>query len=175
MKNERVWVQIGVSVFALSLLTVHLKSAVVLDTTALGLVALAALPWFSSVIESAKLGGLEVKFRAVEREQARQRREIDLLRFLIENFVTEWELVHLKRLACGEPFPFKGHEPFKAELRRLINFGLIEELPKTSLDESFYKSGDLHEILAITARGRDYLAKRLSLVDSNSDVETPKG
>jgi hypothetical protein len=51
-----------------------------------------------------------------------------ILRFLLQNFVSEYELMHLKKLASGEPFPFKKSDTFEKELRRLLSLGLIEDV-----------------------------------------------
>jgi hypothetical protein len=136
-----------------------------LEPVALGLAVLAVLPWLSTIIESAKLpGGWEVKFREVEREQARQREDLDaVLRFLLENFVTDHELVHLKKLASGEPFPFKKSDAFEGELRRLLGLRLIERRSGRGIRSLFRVGDDVGSHLLITDRGREYLKHRESL------------
>jgi hypothetical protein len=137
-----------------------------MDLTALGLAALVILPWLSTVVESASLpGGWQVKFREVEREQLRQRSELDALRFLVNNFVSDWELEHLRKLVNGEPFPYHPNESFKNELRRLKDFGLIEEKSGASIDHLFYVGSDARDFVGITQRGRDYLALRTAADD----------
>ena len=64
---------------------------------------------------------MSTQLRAVQDEQVRQRSDLQsILRFLLENFVTEYELTHLRNLGSGEPFPFKRSDTFEAELRRLL-------------------------------------------------------
>jgi hypothetical protein len=138
-----------------------------LDAIALGLVVLAVLPWLSSIIESAKLpGGWEVKFREIEREQSKQRDDLDLvLKFLLENFVSGYELVHLEKLAAGTPFPFVKSGTFEAELRRLLALGLIARKPGKGIRSLFQAADDVNAHLEITPRGREYLQYRHTLVE----------
>ncbi len=155
-----------ISVGALALLGTQLVApSLRLDAVALGLVVLAVLPWLSSIIESAKLpGGWEVKFREVEREQAKQREDLDLvLRFLLENFVSAYELVHLEKLAGGTPFPFSRSDTFEAELRRLLALGLIRRKPGKGIRSLFQAADDVQNHLEITDRGREYLEHRRTL------------
>jgi hypothetical protein len=64
--------------------------------------------------------------RAVQDEQVRQRGDLQtILRFLLENFVSEYEVMQLRKLASGEPFPFTRSDSFESELRRLLSLGLI--------------------------------------------------
>jgi hypothetical protein len=138
-----------------------------LEPVALGLVALAALPWLSSIIESAKVGNVEISFRSLERKQTEQRAELDnILRFLLENFVSKYEIIHLEKLASGEPFPFQWGETFEAELRRLIGLGLIERLPGKGLHGMKREGGDAHNYLRITERGKNYLKYRQGLAEA---------
>jgi hypothetical protein len=117
------------------------------------------------IIESAKLpGGWEVKFRAVEREQMKQRQDLDLvLKFLLENFISAYELVHLEKLGRGTPFPFAWCDSFEAELRRLLAFGLIQRKPGRGIRSLFKASDDVRNHLEITDRGREYLEHRRTL------------
>jgi hypothetical protein len=158
--NSKTALRVLISIGALALLTTQLAvPSLQLGAIALGLVVLAVLPWLSSIIESAKLpGGWEVKFREVEREQAKQREDLDLvLRFLLENFVSSYELVHLEKLANGTPFPFSKSDTFEAELRRLLSLGLIQRKPGKGIRSLFQAADDVQSHLEITARGREYL------------------
>jgi hypothetical protein len=75
------------------------------DTIALGLLSIAVLPWLSSFLQSAELpGGWKFQFDQVKEEQQKQRDDIERLKFLIEGFVSDDELKHLKRLNSNEPF-----------------------------------------------------------------------
>jgi hypothetical protein len=133
-----------------------------IEPVTLGLAALAVLPWLSSIIDSAKLpGGWEVKFRDVQVEQAKQRKDLDdILKFLWENFVTEYELVHLEKVRAGLPFPFNRTDSFEKELRRLLSLGLLERKPDRGMRTLFEAGDDVRNHLQITERGRDYLRRR---------------
>jgi len=97
--------------------------------------------------------------RAVQDEQARQRADIDgILKFLLESFVTEHELGHLKHLASGTPFPFKKASTFESELRRLLSLGLIARRPGRGVRSLFDAGDDVQNHLEITERGRAYVA-----------------
>jgi hypothetical protein len=75
------------------------------DTIALGLLSIAVLPWLSSFLTSAELpGGWKFEFDKVKEEQKKQKDDIDRLKFLIEGFVSDAELMHLRRLDSHEPF-----------------------------------------------------------------------
>ena len=65
-----------VSAAALVLIVVKLvHPAARIDAVVLGLLALAAIPWLSEVIQSAKVGGFSIEFKVdrLERRQDRQR------------------------------------------------------------------------------------------------------
>jgi hypothetical protein len=150
---------------ALGLLAAHFVSPrLQFDAFTLGLAGLAVLPWLSSVLESAKFGQLEVKFREVERKQDEQRKKLDdALAFLARNFVTDDELVHLQKLAARTPFPFNKCAPFEAELRRLLALGLIGRRPGKGMRSLFKDGDDVQHHLEITAQGTAYLEHRRSL------------
>lgn len=143
-----------------------------LEPVALGLVVLAVLPWLSSVIESAKLpGGWEVKFRQVEREQERQGEDLRIYtKFLFDNFLTDHELVDLKKLASDKPFPVEKSASFEAELRRLLGLRLIKRLRRgRGIRSLFHDADDVHNHLGITDRGLEYLRQRENLQVSDRE------
>ena len=98
--------------------------------------------------------------QAVEEEQVRQRKDIEILKFLVQNFVTEYELVHLNKLARDESFPFKQSNTFEAELRRLLAMGLIARRPGRGMRSLFNAGDDVRNHLTITDQGRKYLELR---------------
>jgi hypothetical protein len=109
------------------------------------------------------LGFIETRvthqIRAVQDEQERQRADIDgILRFLIQSFVTEYELIHLNKLGGSQPFSFVHSDTFEAELRRLVSLGLIERKPGHGFRSLFRNNDDVNNHMAITERGRAYLA-----------------
>jgi hypothetical protein len=160
-RNDRI--KLAISLGAVLLLAAHIAfPRVRLEPSALGLAALAVLPWLSSIIDSAKVpGGWEVKFRQVQDEQMKQREDLDgVVRFLFESFVTRDELVHLEKLAAGSPFPFRPSPEFEKELRRLIGLGLIARKPGRGIRSMFEAGDDVRKHLDVTDRGREYLQRR---------------
>src|SRR5229473_1568572 len=117
-----------VTVVALLVLVLHLFSdRTKLDTAGLVLVFIALLPWMASTISRAELpGGWKLEFQAVKTEQQRQAQEIDALKFLVANFLTEPECRHLEGLASDKPY--WAHRDtttayFEMEMRRLRSLG----------------------------------------------------
>lgn len=119
-------------------------------------------------ITRAKLGPLEIErqiegikstLQVQQVEQQKQKSEIDSLRFLIGNFVTEAELKHLEKLAANRPFPFDKAPYFEVELRRLRSLGLIRNFADKSIS-GMPQQGNLQDYFAITDRGREYLELR---------------
>jgi Predicted nucleotide-binding protein containing TIR-like domain len=99
------------------------------------------------------------QIRAVQEEQVRQGSDLQtILRFLLENFISDFELIHLKKLASGEPFPFRKSDTFEKELRRLLSLGLITRHPNKGIRSLFSAGDDVRNHLEITDRGKWYLA-----------------
>jgi hypothetical protein len=95
---------------------------------------------------------------AMENEQERQRADIEgIVHFLLQSFATEYELIHLRKLGDGQPFPFVHSDSFEAELRRLISLGLIERRQGHGFHSLFRDNDDVQKHLQITERGKSYL------------------
>jgi len=110
------------------------------------------------------------KIREVQAEQQRQRTDIDdILRFLIEAYASEHELVHLRKLNRGSPFPFVPRDSFEDELRHLLSLGLIDRRPGSGVRSLFRDADDVGHHFEITDRGRTYL--RYSTDLSRADVD----
>jgi hypothetical protein len=144
------------------------------------LLALAILPWLSPLLQSAELpGGWKLEFRRVETEQIRQRADIDALRFLVSGFVTEDELVHLRKIAIRAPFAFvRGPETtfFLDELRRLRALGLVANHRGKGIRRLEADGGDVNTYFFITNRGREYLKLRDQIdLASGSSAPTALG
>jgi hypothetical protein len=98
------------------------------------------------------------QIRAVQEEQVRQGADLQtVLRFLLQNFVSDYELRHLKKLASGEPFLFKKSDAFEKELRRLLSLDLIARRPNKGIRSLFSAGDDVRNHLEITDRGKWYL------------------
>jgi hypothetical protein len=99
--------------------------------------------------------------RAVESEQARQRREIDSLAFMIAHFLPQFELEILQKLASGEAFPYEMHGGFERELRHLWEVSFITKShPHPFKIGEMPRSGNLRTYFAVTEQGRLYLELR---------------
>jgi hypothetical protein len=159
-----------VSAAALILIVVKLvHPGAHIDAVVLGLLALAAIPWLSDVIQSARVGGFSIEFKVdrLERRQARQRliqeeqgKEIRQLRFLVSNFANAAEIAHLTKLAGGQPFPVikDGSFPyFREELHRLRGLQLIEGRPGKGLRSMESEGGDVKDHFMVTDKGKEFL------------------
>lgn len=136
------------------------------DTMSLGLLVVILLPWLSSFIDMAELPfGWKFKFRELQREQVNQKEQIDSLRFLISYFLTNDELVHLRKLSKGEDFPYERNNRFIEELRRLRDLGLITKSSAVNIGDLPQK-GCLNKYIEITDRGRTYLHLRSETDDA---------
>jgi hypothetical protein len=114
---------------------------------------------------------ISTQIRAVQEEQSRQRVDLHMiLQFLLENFVSGYELTHLKKLGSGQPFPFKRSDTFEKELRRLLDLGLIERLPDRGVRSLFAAGDDVRNHLRITDRGKSYLAYLAEIETGNTDL-----
>lgn len=174
-KRKVLFIQYGVTTVALILLGFHVTypNRFPSDTITIGLLIIAAFPWLIGLIAEAEFpGGWKVKFREVAEEQQRQANEIDWLKFLMKNFVTQYELMHLRKFSSTEPFWYDYNSDtktyFERELRRLLDLNLIERLPKTGIRELLYNRQDIQNIegkelkdvkrfLRITNQGYEYL------------------
>ena len=157
--------KIIISVIALVLVSIRwIRPDIIIDTVTISLLVVALLPWVTVLVESAELpGGWKVKFRELKKVQNEQKSEIDSLKFLVSNFVTEAEFQHLHKLAANQPFPFAfGPETsfFEKELRRLRSFGLIAGHPGKGVRSLMKTGGDVKNHFYITEVGRKYLGLR---------------
>jgi Predicted nucleotide-binding protein containing TIR-like domain len=114
---------------------------------------------------------VSTQIRAVQDEQVRQRSDLQtILRFLLQNFVSEHELIHLRKLQSPEPFHFKKSDTFEAELKRLLSLGLITRRPGRGFRSLFSAGDDVHNHLEITTRGTSYLVHLNDVEKSDMDL-----
>jgi hypothetical protein len=108
--------------------------------------------------------------KEVKEEQARQRDDLqEILLFVLQNFVSEYELVHLKKLGSGKPFPFTPSKAFELELRRLLSIRLIARQPGHGIRTIMSSADDLNNHLVITDRGKSYLKHLRDLESRDAD------
>jgi hypothetical protein len=137
------------------------------DTVALALLVLATLPAIAPHLSLAKLpGGFEFAFREVQRRQRMAETELAELRFIVEGFVTEEELRHLRNIQNNVGYcPAQEHLPtLQNELRRLLALRLIDRR-EGHLGGRNFAIADGHERkigewFRLTPRGVEYLAMR---------------
>jgi hypothetical protein len=97
---------------------------------------------------------VRVKLEEVATKQVIQQADIDKLKFLMSHFLSEWELLHLRKLEEGGPFPYRVEGQFRDELRRLRSLKLIEMQTISGMPQE----GDLRQLARITEEGKQYLA-----------------
>jgi hypothetical protein len=172
--DRHLGLRIALTVVALGLATVAAFEDVIgikVTPAVLGLLAIAALPWLASLLQSAELpGGWKLEFRKLESEQQKQRADLEVLRFLVSGFVTDAELIHLRKLASHVAFPFvRGPETayFLNELRRLRSLGLIENAPGRGVRVLEREGGDVGTHFTVTPRGQEYLRLRAETSDTD--------
>lgn len=166
MKKDAIKVIITVAAVTLFLVD-QLSPRIELNVIALGILLFAVLPWLPSFLHSAELpGGWKFQFEQMKGEQEKQGRDIETLKFLIEGFVTEDELTHLRRLNSQEPFRTRvdgTSKYFESELRRLRSLGLVANPPGKGIRSLFVDDGKEREVkdhFYITDKGREYLRFR---------------
>jgi hypothetical protein len=167
--------KILISTGAVGLIIIHLLwSQIAVDAITLGLLIVAALPWFSSILDSIEFpGGWKVQFKELASQQEQQQAEIDTLKFLVSHFVTDAEFQHLVCLNRPGPFSYKVDETthfFEQELRRLRSLGLIagqEGRGVRSLKNQ--GQGDVKDHFQITEPGKKYLKLRAETEDHDND------
>ena len=135
-----------------------------LDTVALGLIGVGLLPWIARLLESFKFGGLELKF--VKQQVAEQRREVDLLNFIIANIISKFELEHLRKLMEKTAFVIDTRrypEDFQREVTHLRDLGFIDNHPGKSVRAMYEDAGtekSVHDYFYVTEAGKAYLGFR---------------
>src|SRR5262245_33345735 len=110
-KDPATRLRVGLSVVAITVAVAHmLFPRFIPDAITAGLIALCLLPWLAPIIKSVEvtgLGKLELKVDEVREHQTILQEQVDGLRFLVGGFVTEWELLHLTKLALETPFDYQ--------------------------------------------------------------------
>jgi hypothetical protein len=124
--------------------------------------------------------GLQLKWkREIEAEQTRLSREVETLRFVLGHLVPDAEAGHLERLALGDPFPYRRHPAFDAELRHLRSLGFVEPVPGSppEIAQLPAEGPDLRRRYRITTRGIKYLdlKRQAREADAGERAEPPPG
>ena len=132
------------------------------DPITLTLIIVALLPLLMIFIDYGEFFGAKVHFKRIEARQEQQEYQIRTLQFLVENFISRYELEHLNKLNDDkQDFLFKNDwqaEFFRPELSHLRSLGLIESKENKSLREMFdRKEANVKEYFSITPKGQAYL------------------
>jgi hypothetical protein len=138
-----------------------------LDPVGLALVFLAAMPFLAPHLNLAKLpGGFEFAFRQVQRRQNVAEEEIAQLRFIVNGFVTDAELRHLKNIRDNVSYrpDDKDISVLQNELRRLLALGLIDRREINLGVRNFAiadgRERNIGDWFQLEPRGIEYLAMR---------------
>jgi hypothetical protein len=134
-----------------------------IDAVALGLAAIALVPWIADFLSSAKLpGGIEFAFRGVQRRQLLTEQAIAQLRFIVEGFLTQDEYRHLGNIQRNTEYDVKPDAvaTLAGELRRLRALGLIEGRGVGDFAKADGKKRRIGDRFRLTSRGEEYLVMR---------------
>jgi hypothetical protein len=152
----------GVTVTALALLVVHAFVNFAADTTTIILLALAALPWFATMIEELELPGQwRIKFHDLSQRQTHLEDDVEALMFLLAHFLNKRQLDILRHLDQPTPsYPVEinpADQFFRLDFSQLLNLGLIEPIdPNKWLFDNPGRRDAAH-YHRITEQGRRYL------------------
>src|SRR5262249_50613110 len=122
----------GASLFLLLLkgyLQLRLQLSILNDSVSIGLLVVAALPWLSQLISSAKIGGNELVFREIREQRKETDKKLKQMLQLITNLISEDDREILRKLNSPEQFIYT-HVPsekdaMRYKFRRLQTFKLI--------------------------------------------------
>lgn len=131
-----------------------------IDAWTVTLLVIAFLPWLRTIFETIEFpGGGSVKYRKLKAEQERQGDEIRTLQFLIANFLTDAEKMHLRNLRARAPFELRPAMPdaFYDEIRRLRSLGFISQRGEMGVRGLVGRDGDVKDFFEISERGKMYL------------------
>lgn len=176
MKQRETYTRVFISTVTLGTALLHIATPFKLDNISLTLLGIALIPWLATLLIRAELpGGLKLEFQQIQAEQARQAREVDVIKFLIGNFLTAPEQDHLEKISTKEPFLVKANRTsyfFANELRKLRALGFIRQIGEEGVRSLLKEDGKERNVCSffeITERGREYLQLRIdvSVLESN--------
>jgi hypothetical protein len=170
MKKNNFWKSpYLITIIALLLMVTHVigryNEINLLDNIVLGLLIAALIPWLFTILQKAELpGGWVLEFKQIKEEQEEQKSNLKIINeFLIENFLTEFELNHLKKIYYGEEFKImfdQTSHSFEEELRRLRKIKLINNKPNKGIRTLLLNDGKLRDVkdhFYITEKGKQFL------------------
>ncbi len=113
--------------------------------------------------------GLSIQLQRLQSKQDKHQALLkSVVEFLINNFVSEYELKHLERLSDKGPTPFEKTYSFEAELRHLRSMGFIQTTNPGMAIYQLPQAGDLKDYFLVTDAGRSYLEFRKQFLELDS-------
>jgi hypothetical protein len=168
MQTRRL-ISVLVSVVALVALVLHIAEPTwKIDSIAIALLVVAALPWLGEILESIDLpGGGGVKYRrrleSVEVKAADVEGQVAELREIFPLLLPDDLLVHLRNLADAKTQHYYRNDPLIDQLRALRGMRLIEVLPERRAQDrgigSIPAEFDLARWVRLTAAGEKWVAR----------------
>ena len=136
----------------------------------IGVVCLLMRPEFLSRLTHLKVGSVELELEELQRDQQKQRTELDDVRFALTMLLQGNELRHLKALESGKTQGYIGNHDLRTALRRLRTLGLVQNHGESKIGDLKDNSKlDLGAIVELTVRGRRYL-QRVGESETESDT-----
>ena len=137
-----------------------------IDSIAVALLVVAAIPWLGEIFESIDLpGGTGIKYR-LEKVEGRAEDvagQVAKLGDLLPLVLPDDLFVHLKNLSNHRTRPYYGNEPLQLNLRRLRGMRLIESLPGKYLSRLPEGEFDLADWVDLSETGREWIATAAKL------------
>ena len=146
------------------------------DAFTIGLIVIAALPWLARLLESMKLGSVEVKFRELEAEQRQQevslKQHAHYLTQLFHGMIGERGRDVMQRIndsndsnACIYEFSEDTKQEYRTALRQLRLLGFIELNNNKSVSDIIddrVRKIDLLQEVTITPSGRAFMTSQVA-------------
>jgi hypothetical protein len=163
-----VWACVTFSFIALALMGLQLvNNGVQVDAWVVGLFLVAAVPWLSVLVQSVKVPGIDVQFREVKAEQARQGDDIKALQFLVANFVDADDYKWLLQFADENGVVHADDNNAERVFRSVTRLKQLRFLTPTAVRAEAAESetppewhGYMKALFAVSELGREYLRLR---------------
>jgi predicted nucleotide-binding protein len=104
-------------------------------------------------------GRVSKHIQIVEKEQEKQKEQIEVLSFLLGHFLPQFELEHLNHLMRNEPFMYRMHPGFEREIRHLWELHFITKTHDFKI-LGMPQEGDLRVFFSISDQGKMYIKFR---------------
>lgn len=164
----------GITVASLLLLVLkgylqlRLQQSILNDSVSIGLLVVAALPWLSQLISSAKIGGNELIFREIAQQKVETDQKLKQMLLLMKNLISEDDREILRKLDSTEQFIY-SHDSnqkhaMRNKFRRLRTFGLISVRRSISdVIDNLNDGKDIKSDISLTPEGKNFIGVESSL------------